>query len=67
MQPFRGDVVVIRYGVKHLGHTAFIARTLLVKSNAPGNAQACYTYVHHVADKVISLLVPGKALSEVYT
>ncbi|EPY20410.1 transcription factor-like protein [Strigomonas culicis] len=64
--PLRGDVVVIRFGLKHSGNTAFFGRTLLVEANAPPSAKEAFQLVHDVSDFVISRLIPGKQLSDIY-
>ncbi|ORC90052.1 putative aminopeptidase, putative,metallo-peptidase, Clan MG, Family M24 [Trypanosoma theileri] len=65
-QPLRGDVIVVRYGVKNCGYTAFIARTLIVETNAPEKAKEAYQFVYSVSEKVIEFLRVGIKLSEVY-
>ncbi|KAH9598877.1 Peptidase M24 [Trypanosoma melophagium] len=65
-QPLRGDVIVVRYGVKNCGYTAFIARTLIVEANAPDKAKEAYQFVYSVSEKVIEFLRVGTKLSEVY-
>ncbi|GET90258.1 transcription factor-like protein [Leishmania tarentolae] len=64
--PIHGDVVVVRFGVKNTGYTAFFGRTLLVASAAPSNAKEAYQFVYDVSAKVMELLVPGARLSDVY-
>jgi nucleosome binding factor SPN SPT16 subunit len=65
--PIHGDVVVVRYGIKNAGYTAFLGRTLLVESAAPSNAKAAYQFAYDVSAKLMELLVPGAKLSDVYT
>ncbi|KAK7197668.1 transcription factor-like protein [Novymonas esmeraldas] len=64
--PIHGDVVVVRFGVKNTGYTAFLGRTLLVESAAPANAKEAYQFAYDVSTKLLELLVPGVRLSEVY-
>ncbi|CAM39859.1 transcription factor-like protein [Leishmania braziliensis MHOM/BR/75/M2904] len=64
--PIHGDVVVVRFGVKNIGYTAFFGRTLLVESAAPPNAKAVYQFAYDVSTKLMELLVPGARLSDVY-
>ncbi|RNF09260.1 transcription factor-like protein [Trypanosoma rangeli] len=66
-QPLRGDIIVVRYGVKNCGYTAFIARTLIVEANAPPNAKDAYQFIYSVSEKVMELLRVGTKLNEVYT
>ncbi|KAG5498881.1 hypothetical protein GH5_03568 [Leishmania sp. Ghana 2012 LV757] len=65
--PIHGDVVVVRYGVKNTGYTAFFGRTLLVESAAPSNAKDAYQFAYDVSAKLIELLVPGTVVSDVYS
>ncbi|KEG15262.1 putative aminopeptidase, putative,metallo-peptidase, Clan MG, Family M24 [Trypanosoma grayi] len=65
-QPLRGDVIVIRYGVKNCGFTAFLARTLIVEANAPPTAKEAYKFVYSISEKVIELLRVGAKLNDVY-
>ncbi|KAG5490555.1 hypothetical protein JKF63_00675 [Porcisia hertigi] len=64
--PVHGDVVVVRFGVKNTGYTAFFGRTLLVEAAAPSNAKEAYQFVYDVSVKLLELLVPGARLSDVY-
>ncbi|PWV07973.1 hypothetical protein C3747_96g118 [Trypanosoma cruzi] len=66
-QPLRGDIIVVRYGVKNCGYTAFFARTLIVEANAPSNAKDAYQFLYSVSEKVMELLRVGTRLNEVYT
>nr|CCC89921.1 conserved hypothetical protein [Trypanosoma congolense IL3000] len=65
-QPLKSDIIVIRYGTKNCGHTAFIARTLIVEKNAPPNAKDAYTFAYDISDKVMKLLQVGSRLSDIY-
>lgn len=64
--PIHGDVVVVRYGLKNAGYTAFLGRTLLVASAAPSNAKEAYQFAYDVSAKLLEALVPGAKLSDVY-
>lgn len=64
--PIHGDVVVVRYGLKNAGYTAFLSRTLLVESAAPSNAKAAYQFAYDVSARLLEALVPGARLSDVY-
>ncbi|KAL7706927.1 transcription factor-like protein [Lotmaria passim] len=64
--PIHGDVVVVRYGLKNSGYTAFLGRTLLVESSAPSNAKEAYQFAFDVSARLMELLVPGARLSDIY-
>lgn len=65
--PFCGDVVVVRYGAKNFGHTAYLSRTLIVSTKAPLGAKEAYQFLHNLSDHIIASLVVGAKLSTVYT
>ncbi|KPI84082.1 transcription factor-like protein [Leptomonas seymouri] len=64
--PIHGDVVIVRYGLKNAGYTAFIGRTLLVESSAPPSAKEAYQFVYDVSTKLMEALVPGAKMRDVY-
>ncbi|KPA80256.1 transcription factor-like protein [Leptomonas pyrrhocoris] len=64
--PTHGDVVVVRYGLKNAGYTAFLGRTLLVASSAPPNAKEAYQFAYDVSAKLMEALVPGAKVNDVY-
>lgn len=64
--PLRGDVVVVRYGTKNCGQTAFFARTLIVASKAPAGATEAYQFLYDVSEKTIETLTAGVVLRDAY-
>lgn len=66
-QPLNADVLTVRYGTKHLGYTAFMARTILIESKAPEGAKKAYEFAFSVMDHLLTLLTPGKPLSSVFS
>ncbi|KAG8349082.1 hypothetical protein TRVL_00112 [Trypanosoma vivax] len=65
-QPLQRDIIVVRYGVKNCGYTAFIGRTLIVEGNVPERVKDAYRFVHSVSDAVVERLRSGTKLSDVY-
>lgn len=65
-QPLRSDVIVVRYGLKNCGYTAFIARTLIAERNAPSNVKDVYKFVYNVTEKLLEHLRVGTRLSAVH-
>lgn len=61
------DVLIVRYGTKHMGYTSFIARTILVESKASEKAKEAYNFVFFVSTKVMESLTPGRTLKQIYT
>lgn len=60
------DVIIVRYGTKHMGYTSFIARTILVESKVSEKVKEAYSFAYFVSGKVLECLTPGKSLKKAY-
>lgn len=64
--PLNPQVLIARYGTKHMGYTSFIARTILVESKVSEKHKEAYNFVFFVSSKVIEKLTAGTPLKKVY-
>lgn len=63
----KGDVVAIRFGARHRGEQAFIARSYLVEGAAPAEAANAYTFLADVHQFVLDSVRSGSLLSDIAT
>ena len=59
------SVVIVRYGVKHRGYTAYLARTLLFEKSMPPLATTAYEFAVRLQAKVLTELVNGAHVASV--